>query len=63
MKSPFHFLLALLMLAGPGRPRPQLAPIDTTGGRYYRPVFANVTVTSNVAYARPPLTWAPTRRC
>ena len=26
------------------------AQIDTTGGRYYRPIFANVTVTSNVAY-------------
>ena len=28
----------------------QLAPIDTARGRYYQPVFTNVTVTSNVAY-------------
>jgi hypothetical protein len=27
-----------------------LAQIDTTGGRYFRPIFPNVTVTSNVAY-------------
>ena len=25
-------------------------PIDTTGGRFYRPIFPNVTVTSGVAY-------------
>ena len=28
----------------------QLAPIDTTRGRYYQPIFAGVTVTSNVTY-------------
>ena len=50
MKPLFHILAALLLLAAPGLASAQLAPIDTTGGRYYRPVFANVTVTSNVAY-------------
>ncbi len=30
--------------------RPAAAQIDTTRARYYQPVFANVTVTSNVAY-------------
>lgn len=51
MKSLFRFLAALLLLASPGLASAQLAPIDTTGGRYYQPVFANVTVTSGVAYA------------
>ena len=50
MKPLFRILAALLLLAAPGLASAQLAPIDTTGGRYYRPVFANVTVTSNVAY-------------
>ena len=43
-------LLALLWaLAGAHAASAQTA-IDTTGGRYYRPLFPNVTVTSNVAY-------------
>jgi para-nitrobenzyl esterase len=50
MKPLFRFLAGLLLLALPGLASAQLAPIDTSGGRYYRPVFANVTVTSNVAY-------------
>ncbi|WP_223651999.1 alpha/beta hydrolase [Hymenobacter psoromatis] len=50
MKSLFRLLSALLLLAGPGRALAQVAPPDTTGGRYYQPIFTNVTVTSNVAY-------------
>jgi para-nitrobenzyl esterase len=50
MKPLFRLLLALLLLGGASRAAAQLAPIDTTGGRYYRPVFAGVTVTSNVVY-------------
>jgi para-nitrobenzyl esterase len=50
MKLLFRFLAVLLLLAAPGLATAQLAPIDTSGGRYYRPVFANVTVTSNVVY-------------
>ncbi|MVN76543.1 carboxylesterase family protein [Hymenobacter sp. HMF4947] len=49
MKIIFLFL-AVLLLAAPHVAQAQLAPIDTTGGRYYRPVFANVTVTSDVVY-------------
>jgi acetyl esterase/lipase len=45
MKSIFTALLVLL--AGL---QAATAQIDTTGGRYYRPVFANVTVTSNITY-------------
>jgi para-nitrobenzyl esterase len=48
MKALFLFLA--LCLAGPRLVLAQLAPIDTTGGRYYQPVFAGVTVTSNVVY-------------
>lgn len=40
-------LLALWLLAAVG---PAAAQIDTTRARYYRPVFANVTVTSGVTY-------------
>ncbi|MFD1467293.1 carboxylesterase family protein [Hymenobacter caeli] len=40
-------LLALLLLAAAG---PAAAQIDTTRARYYQPVFANVDVTSGVAY-------------
>jgi para-nitrobenzyl esterase len=50
MKLLLRFLTALLLLAAPGLAAAQLAPIDTSGGRYYRPVFANVTVASNVVY-------------
>jgi len=53
MKLLFRFL-PVLLLAVPGVAAAQLAPIDTSGGRYYRPVFTNVTVTSNVAYGAAP---------
>ncbi|MBF9223696.1 alpha/beta hydrolase [Hymenobacter ruricola] len=42
-------LLAALVLAGV-RPASAQVSIDTTGGRYYQPVFANVTVTSGVNF-------------
>ncbi|RZK49615.1 MAG: alpha/beta hydrolase, partial [Hymenobacter sp.] len=50
MKSLLRLVLTLLLLTGAGRAMAQLAPIDTTAGRYYRPVFAGVTVASNVVY-------------
>jgi len=43
------FLFLLLVLASWQAATAQTV-IDTTGGRYYRPLFPNVTVTSNVAY-------------
>jgi para-nitrobenzyl esterase len=43
-------LLLALFATVPRLAWAQLAPIDTTGGRYYQPVFAGVTVTSNVVY-------------
>ncbi|MCC3154428.1 alpha/beta hydrolase [Hymenobacter sp. BT770] len=46
MKSAF-LLFAALLLAGL---QTASAQIDTTGGRYYRPIFPNVTVASGVAY-------------
>ncbi|MBO0357026.1 carboxylesterase family protein [Hymenobacter sp. BT186] len=48
MKKLFHLILATVMLlaAMPAA----LAQVDTTGGRYYRPVFPNVTISLNVAY-------------
>jgi para-nitrobenzyl esterase len=51
MKQLLHFLVALFLLASPGLASAQLAPIDTTSGRYYQPVFASVTTTTGVAYA------------
>jgi len=54
MKLLLRIAFGLLLLAAPGLASAQLAPIDTTGGRYYRPVFAGVTVTSGVAYATAP---------
>jgi acetyl esterase/lipase len=45
MKQLFTILLLALVLA-----RPAAAQIDTTGGRYYKPLFANVTVTQNVVF-------------
>ena len=48
MKRLFLFLAALLLTAA--QAVSAQAVIDTTGGRYYRPIFANVTVTSGVAY-------------
>ncbi|RYY20076.1 MAG: hypothetical protein EOO36_04295, partial [Cytophagaceae bacterium] len=50
MQQLYRFLVTLLWLAAPGLAAAQLAPIDTARGRYYQPVFANVTVTSNVVY-------------
>jgi para-nitrobenzyl esterase len=54
MKPLFRLFAVLFLLVGPRLASAQLAPIDTTGGRYYQPVFANVTVTSGVAYATAP---------
>ena len=51
MKLLLRILAACCLLAAPGLASAQLAPIDTTGGRFYQPVFANVTVTSGVPYA------------
>jgi acetyl esterase/lipase len=48
MKTLFLLLAALLLTAA--RVASAQAVIDTTGGRYYRPLFPNVTVTSGVAY-------------
>jgi para-nitrobenzyl esterase len=50
MKPLLRLILTLFLLSSAGRAAAQLAPIDTTGGRYYQPVFAGVTVTSNVVY-------------
>lgn len=55
MKPLLRLLTALFLLASPGLAAAQLAPIDTTGGRYYQPVFASVTVASDVTYATAPL--------
>ena len=52
--KPLLYALLILLLAAPGRAAAQLAPIDTTGGRYYQPVFANVTVTRDVPYGAAP---------
>ena len=49
-----RFLTSCLLLAGAGPALAQLAPIDTTGGRYYQPVFTGVSVTGGVAYATAP---------
>ncbi|GAB3859985.1 hypothetical protein GCM10028822_37420 [Hymenobacter terrigena] len=48
MKALLLFLTALLLTAVQAASAQTV--IDTTGGRYYRPVFANVTVTSGVTY-------------
>ncbi|MFD2719501.1 alpha/beta hydrolase fold domain-containing protein [Hymenobacter monticola] len=45
----FILRILLLLLAAVPAARAQTF-IDTTGGRYYRPIFPNVTVTSNVTY-------------
>ncbi len=50
MSQLYRLLVILLLLAGPGVALAQLAPIDTTRGRYYQPIFTNVTVTNNVTY-------------
>ncbi|MBD2724689.1 alpha/beta hydrolase fold domain-containing protein [Hymenobacter armeniacus] len=43
-------LLALALLLGTRLPAAAQTPIDTTGGRYFQPVFPGVTVTSGVVY-------------
>ena len=43
-------LLFLLLVLAFGRAASAQSVIDTTGGRYYRPIFPNVTVTSGVTY-------------
>jgi hypothetical protein len=43
-------LLFLLFALAFGRAATAQGVIDTTAGRYYRPIFPNVTVTSNVTY-------------
>ena len=43
-------LFGLLLALGVARPALAQTPIDTTGGRFYRPIFPGVTVTSGVAY-------------
>ncbi|HEX8506827.1 MAG TPA: alpha/beta hydrolase, partial [Hymenobacter sp.] len=43
----FFLLLVAVVAAGL---HPASAQIDTTGGRYYRPIFPNVTITLGVAY-------------
>ncbi|MBF9143184.1 alpha/beta hydrolase fold domain-containing protein [Hymenobacter properus] len=47
MKSILRILLLLLAAVPAARAQ---TFIDTTSGRYYRPIFPNVTVTSNVTY-------------
>jgi hypothetical protein len=46
MKAIFLFLVGLLLVGL----HAASAQVDTTRGRYYQPVFQNVTVTSSVAY-------------
>ncbi|HEX8330899.1 MAG TPA: alpha/beta hydrolase fold domain-containing protein [Hymenobacter sp.] len=48
MKTPLTFLLALLLVGL----QSASAQIDTTGGRYYRPIFPNVTETLGVAFGQ-----------
>lgn len=43
-------LFGLLLLLGLLQPAQAQTPIDTTGGRFYRPIFPAVTVASGVAY-------------
>jgi hypothetical protein len=43
-------LLWLLLALGTGLAARAQTPLDTTSGRYFQPVFQNVTVTSGVAY-------------
>ncbi|RZK56341.1 MAG: alpha/beta hydrolase, partial [Hymenobacter sp.] len=54
MKALFYVLLTFILLGCAGQAMAQLTPIDTTSGRYYRPVFAGVTVASNVVYGSAP---------
>jgi dienelactone hydrolase len=48
MKNIFHLVLTTLVLLA--TMSSAVAQVDTTGGRYYRPIFPNVTVSLNVAY-------------
>ncbi len=48
MKAPL--LLAWLLVLGTWRAALAQTPIDTTAGRYFQPVFPNVTVTSGVVF-------------
>ena len=43
-------LFGLLLVLGLARPVLAQVPIDTTGGRYFQPVFPTVTVTSGVVF-------------
>ena len=45
MRNAFIFLLLVLLAS-----RSAFAQIDTTGGRYYKPIFPDVTVTRDVVY-------------
>jgi len=48
MKATLLFLL--LLIGAAGAVAQAQTPIDTTGGRYYQPIFPNVTVTPGVVY-------------
>ncbi|MEW6468538.1 MAG: T9SS type A sorting domain-containing protein [Bacteroidota bacterium] len=50
MKKPLQLLVLLLCISAINSLRAQLIPIDTSGGRYWEPVFSSVTVTSNVTF-------------
>jgi hypothetical protein len=50
MNPLLRLLTLLVLLTVTGQAVAQLAPIDTARGRYYQPVFTNVTVTSDVVY-------------
>ncbi|WP_201987590.1 alpha/beta hydrolase fold domain-containing protein [Hymenobacter rubidus] len=43
-------LLVVLLVLSLGRAAWAQTPIDTTGGRYFKPIFSGVTVTQNVQY-------------
>ncbi|MBO2012880.1 T9SS type A sorting domain-containing protein [Hymenobacter negativus] len=43
-------LLALFLMLGFGQRAAAQVPIDTTGGRYFQPIFPNVTMTPSVVY-------------
>ncbi|WP_210520067.1 carboxylesterase family protein [Hymenobacter terricola] len=43
-------LFVLLLVLGAGQRAAAQTPIDTTGGRYYRPIFPGVTVSAGVTF-------------
>ncbi|MET4076597.1 carboxylesterase family protein [Hymenobacter sp. UYCo722] len=45
-------LFGLLLVLGLARPALAQMPTDTTGGRYFQPVFSSVAVTANVQYGQ-----------